>query len=64
VQALLRWYRAGVDVQAKLPQLSMYMGHVSIVSTAHYLHFIPEVAGAAHRLLSRHFGALARGGVR
>jgi integrase/recombinase XerD len=64
VQALLRWYRAGADVQAKLPQLSIYMGHVSIVSTAHYLHFIPEVAGAAHRLLARHFGAIARGGAR
>jgi integrase/recombinase XerD len=64
VQALLRWYRAGVDVQAKLPQLSMYMGHVSIVSTAHYLHFIPEVARAAHRLFARHFGSLALGGVR
>jgi integrase/recombinase XerD len=64
VQALLRWYRAGVDVQAKLPQLSMYMGHVSIVSTAHYLHFIPEVASAAHRLFARHFGHLALGGAR
>jgi integrase/recombinase XerD len=64
VQALLRWYRAGVDVQAKLPQLSMYMGHVSIVSTAHYLHFIPEVASAANRLFARHFGRVALGGVR
>jgi integrase/recombinase XerD len=64
VQALLRWYRAGVDVQAKLPQLSMYMGHVSIVSTAHYLHFISEVAGAAHRLFARHFGRIALGGAR
>ena len=64
VQALLRWYRAGVDVQGKLPQLSIYMGHVSIASTAHYLHFVPEIAGAADRLFARHFGALARGGVR
>lgn len=64
VQALLRWYRQGADVQAKLPQLSMYLGHVSIVSTAHYLHFIPEIAGAAHRRFARYFGALAQGGVR
>jgi integrase len=62
VQALLRWYRTGVDVQAKLPQLSMYLGHVSIVSTAHYLHFIPEIAGAAHRRFARYFGRLAQGG--
>jgi len=31
VNALLRWYRNGEDVQAKLPQLSTYMGHVSVV---------------------------------
>jgi integrase/recombinase XerD len=62
VQALLRWYRADVDVQAKLPQLSMYLGHVSIVSTAHYLHFIPQIAAAAHRRFARHFGSLAQGG--
>jgi integrase/recombinase XerD len=60
----LRWYRNGSDVQAKLPQLSMYMGHVSIVSTAHYLHFLPEVAAHANRRLERYFGAMARGGVR
>jgi len=64
VQALLRWYRTGVDVQAKLPQLSMYMGHVSIASTAYYLHFIPAIAAAAHRRFERHFGPIARGGVR
>lgn len=63
VQALLRWYRQGADVQAKLPQLSMYLGHVSIVSTAYYLHFVPEIAGAAHRRFARYFGALAQGGV-
>ena len=44
MHALLRWYRAGVDVQAKLPFLSTYMGHVSMVSTEHYLHFIEPVA--------------------
>lgn len=64
VQALLRWYRQGADVQAKLPQLSMYLGHVSIVSTAYYLHFVPAIAGAAHRRFARYFGTLAQGGVR
>ncbi|MEO8186883.1 MAG: tyrosine-type recombinase/integrase [Burkholderiaceae bacterium] len=61
VQALLRWYRQGADVQAKLPQLSMYLGHVSIVSTAHYLHFIPDVARAASRQFGRQFGHLVGG---
>jgi integrase len=64
IQALLRWYHAGADVQAKLPQLSMYLGHVSIVSTAYYLYFIPEIAAAAHRRFARHFGHVAQGGVR
>lgn len=64
VQALLRWYRTGADVQAKLPQLSIYLGHVSIASTAYYLHFVPQIAAAAHRRFERHFGPLACGGVR
>lgn len=64
VQALLRWYRAGANVQAKLPQLSMYLGHVSISSTAYYLHFVPQIAAAAHRRFARYFGQLAQGGAR
>lgn len=47
VRALLRWYQAGDDVQAKLPLLATYMGHVSIVSTQYYLHFIDELAALA-----------------
>ena len=35
LQALIRWYRKGVDVQSRLPHLALYMGHVSIVSTAY-----------------------------
>jgi len=47
VHALVRWYRAGGNVQAKLPLLATYMGHVSVVSTAYYLHFAEEVAAQA-----------------
>lgn len=61
VQALLRWYRQGADVQAKLPLLSMYLGHASIVSTAHYLHFISDVARAASLQFGRRFGHLIGG---
>jgi len=61
VHALLRWYRQGADVQAKLPQLSMYMGHVSIASTAHYLHFVPDVARAASRRFGKQFGHVVGG---
>ena len=54
VHALLRWYRQGVDVQAKLPALAIAMGHVSIVSTAYYLKMLAPVADAASQRFARH----------
>ncbi len=54
VAALLRWYRAGVDVQAKLPLLATYLGHVSIVSTQHYLRLFEPFAGEASERFARH----------
>jgi integrase/recombinase XerD len=62
VQALLRWYREGADVQSKLPHLAMYMGHVSIVSTAYYLKLVPEVAEMASARFEAHYGHLISGG--
>jgi site-specific recombinase XerD len=56
VQALMRWYRAGADVQSNLPRLAIYMGHVSIVSTAHYLHFIPAMRQLASDRFEVAFG--------
>ena len=61
VQALLRWYRAGEDVQAKLPLLATYLGHVSIVSTQHYLPFVEPLGGAASARFAARCGALIRG---
>jgi integrase/recombinase XerD len=58
VHALLRWYRAGADAQAKLPFLATYMGHVSIVSTQYYLRFIDELAGLASDRFDQHCGSL------
>ena len=58
VTVLLRWYRAGQDVQAKLPFLAHYMGHVSIVSTAYYLHFVEPLAAAASTRFADACGAL------
>lgn len=54
VHTLLRWYRAGVDVQAKLPALATAMGHVSIASTAYYLALLEPVADAASARFARH----------
>jgi integrase len=58
VHALMRWYRAGADVQAKLPFLATYMGHVSIVSTAYYLHFVDQLAGLASHRFAEQYAAL------
>lgn len=58
VQCLLRWYRQGEDVQSNLPKLAMYMGHVSIESTAYYLRWVPELAQAASDRFEATFGGL------
>jgi integrase len=58
IHALLRWYRAGVDMHTKLPLLSTYMGHVSIVSTQYYLRFVEPVARAASERFAQHYGHL------
>jgi len=47
VHVMLRWYRAGVDVQARLPALSIYMGHASIVCTLYFLTFLAAITQAA-----------------
>jgi integrase len=52
--ALLRWYRAGVDVQARLPMLTTYMGHASILSTEYYLPTLDVVAPEASERFERH----------
>lgn len=54
VKALVTWYAAGADVQAKLPFLSAYMGHVSIDSTRYYLPFVPALAAAASDRFAEH----------
>jgi integrase len=59
VNALLRWYRAGADVEAKLPLLAAYMGHVSVTSTQHYLHFVQPLAAAASERFARLYAQLA-----
>jgi len=52
--ALLRWYRTGADVQARLPALATYMGHVSILSTQYYLPIRDAVALEASKKFERH----------
>jgi integrase len=63
VLVLQRWYAQGVDVQAKLPHLATYLGHVSAVSTHYYLKLTPELRQAASQRFHQRFGRLlTRGG--
>ena len=54
VHVLLRWYRAGVDPQAKLATLAAAMGHVSVASTAYYLTLLDPVVEEASARFARH----------
>ena len=47
VQRLTRWYRARVDLQARLPLLSAYMGHEDLLGTEAYLHATSELLRTA-----------------
>jgi integrase/recombinase XerD len=43
------WYRRGVDVQARMPFLSAYMGHKNVQATLAYLSMTPELLEEARR---------------
>jgi integrase/recombinase XerD len=53
VHRLSEWYRKGVDVQARLPWLSAYMGHLNVLGTSVYLHATPELLRLASQRLKR-----------
>lgn len=60
VNALLRWYHNGEDVLAKLPQLSTYMGHVSVVSTQCYLPFVESLRRVASTRFEQKYDSLIK----
>jgi integrase/recombinase XerD len=43
VRTLLDWYRAGEDVDRRMPLLSTFLGHVDPASTYWYLQAVPEL---------------------
>lgn len=47
VNTLLGWYREGVDVHARLPVLSTYLGHLNPAYTYYYLSAAPELLAHA-----------------
>lgn len=50
-QALLNWYRAGVNVELELPTLSTYLGHSDVTYTYWYFSADPELLQLATKLL-------------
>jgi integrase len=56
VRTLLDAYRADADVQARLPLLSTYLGHVDPGATYWYLSAAPELLALAGQRLERHLG--------
>lgn len=58
LRTLLNWYQAGADVQAKLPLLSTYLGHVDPKSTYWYFQTAPELLALAAERLELTWGTL------
>jgi integrase len=43
IRTLLNWYRCGADVEAHLPELATFLGHVHVRDTYWYLSAVPEL---------------------
>jgi len=54
VTRLQRWYEQGLDVQALLPHLSVYLGHVHPQESYWYLTAVPELLSAAATRFQRY----------
>jgi len=55
VRRVLQWYRQGRDVNALLPVLATYMGHVDIASTQVYLDAAAQLLGPVNERFHNHF---------
>ena len=54
VHRLIAWYREGADVQACLPLLATYLGHVNVSGTQAYLSMTPELLAEASKRFERY----------
>ncbi|OQX05679.1 MAG: hypothetical protein BWK76_27165 [Desulfobulbaceae bacterium A2] len=52
---LLAWYRDGLDIHARLPALSTYLGHVNVHFTHRYVHATPELLHQTHQRFLEHY---------
>ena len=57
LNTLIAWYRAGEDIERRLPVLSTYLGHAHVADTYWYLSVHPELRGLATRRLEQRWEA-------
>jgi len=58
VHRLLRWYEQNAALEAKLPLLVSYLGHVSLQGSQHYLQLARDLLGEVTRRHQARFGHL------
>src|SRR5919106_3869020 len=61
VHTLLRWYRNGEDLAAKLPLLATSLGHQNLAGTQRYLHLTAELFPEITARVDAVFGAVIPG---
>jgi len=54
VARLITWYQEGADVQACLPFLATYLGHITIAGTQTYLSMTPDLLAEASKRFERY----------
>jgi integrase/recombinase XerD len=54
VHRLTDWYHKKVDIHARLPWLSAYMGHQNVLGTEVYLHATPELLRLTSQRFAKH----------
>jgi hypothetical protein len=54
VHRVIAWYREGVDVEARLPLLAAYLGHVNVSGTQIYLTMTPALLAEASLRFERY----------
>ena len=57
LNTLIQWYRAGEDIERRLPVLSTFLGHAHTADTYWYLSIHPELMGLATKRLEQRWGA-------
>jgi len=58
VKTIIEWYKAGINVEQRMPILSTYLGHIDPRYTYWYLSNVPELMTLVASRLSGVFGAL------